>query len=197
MTKRLQSRFVSAPAAAQCRRGPFIPVALRPSKVLCVTAQTVIAVEDDKVLRFLQILLDPQTPAERMSVFADYVAHDIDQERWLADVHARVPGVFPATVRLLKDRADLLADAVAAEQDAIATPPPVSESPRPPSTMRSMTVSASASSPPSSPSPTSAGSFWKPIPACRIRSRPCATCTCPPISRATRCAKISRCSPAS
>ena len=78
---------------------------------------TVIAVEDDKVLRFLQVLLDPATPAERMAVFADYVAHDIDQQTWLADVHARLPGVFPASVRLLKDRADL--HAALPEADAL------------------------------------------------------------------------------
>lgn len=70
---------------------------------------TVIAVEDDKVLRFLQILLDPATPAERMDVFADYVAHDIDQDEWLAAARAQVPAVFPASVRLLKDDADLRA----------------------------------------------------------------------------------------
>ena len=78
---------------------------------------TVIAVEDDKVLRFLQILLDPQTPAERMRVFADYVAHDINQDRWLTDARARVPGVYPASVRLLKDRSDL--HAALPEADAL------------------------------------------------------------------------------
>ena len=68
---------------------------------------TVIAVEDDKVLRFLQILLDPATPLERMNVFADYVAHDIDQQQWLAAARAQVPAVFPASVRLLTNDADL------------------------------------------------------------------------------------------
>lgn len=68
---------------------------------------TVIAVEDDKVLRFLQVLLDPATPAERMTVFADYVAHDIDQDTWLADVRARLPGVFPSDVRLIKTTQEL------------------------------------------------------------------------------------------
>lgn len=71
------------------------------------TAVTVIAVEDDKVLRFLQVLLDPATPAERMNVFADYVAHDIDQQTWLADVHARVPGIFPSSVKLIKTTEEL------------------------------------------------------------------------------------------
>lgn len=67
----------------------------------------VIAVEDDKVLRFLQILLDPATPAERMAVFEDYVAHDIDQNAWLAELHARLPGVFPSDVRLVKSTGEL------------------------------------------------------------------------------------------
>ena len=72
-----------------------------------MTAETVIAVEDDKVLRFLQVLLDPATPAERMRVFADYVAHDIDQQTWLADVHARLPGVFPSDIKLIKTTEEL------------------------------------------------------------------------------------------
>ena len=74
-----------------------------------MTAKTVIAVEDDKVLRFLQILLDPATPLARMNVFADYVAHDVDQQQWLAEARAQVPAVFPASVRLLANDADLRA----------------------------------------------------------------------------------------
>ncbi len=80
----------------------------------------VIAVEDDKVLRFLQVLLDPATPAERLTVFADYVAHDIDQDHWFAEARARLPGVFPSAVRLLKSADDLhsalpVADALVVE----------------------------------------------------------------------------------
>jgi len=85
---------------------------------------TVIAVEDDKVLRFLQVLLDPATPAERLTAFADYVAHDIDQDRWFADARAALKGVFPAAVRLLGSTADLhaalpAADALVVESMAI------------------------------------------------------------------------------
>ena len=61
----------------------------------------VIAVEDDKVLRFLQVLLDPATPAGRLAVFEDYVAHDVDQAAWLAGAHAGIPGVYPSEVRLI------------------------------------------------------------------------------------------------
>jgi phosphoglycerate dehydrogenase-like enzyme len=84
----------------------------------------IIAIEDDKVLRFLQILLDPDTDPERMAVFADYVAHDIDQEAWLADARARLPGVFPSAVRLIRSQEDLAtvlpaADALVVESLAI------------------------------------------------------------------------------
>jgi phosphoglycerate dehydrogenase-like enzyme len=70
---------------------------------------SVIALEDDKVLRFLQVLVDPSTSAERMAVFKDYVAHDIDQDAWIADVKARLPGVFPSDVRLIQSKDDLRA----------------------------------------------------------------------------------------
>jgi len=68
---------------------------------------TVIAVEDDKVLRFLQVLLDPATSAERLAVFDDYVAHDIKQDDWFAAARARVAGVFPSDIRLVNSAASL------------------------------------------------------------------------------------------
>ncbi len=72
-------------------------------------SMSVIAVEDDKVLRFLQVLVDPSTTAERMAVFKDYVAHDLDQDAWIAEVKARLPGVFPSDVRLIQSKDDLRA----------------------------------------------------------------------------------------
>jgi phosphoglycerate dehydrogenase-like enzyme len=68
---------------------------------------TVIAVEDDKVLRFLQVLLDPATSAERLAVFDDYVAHDIKQDDWFAIARVRVAGVFPSDIRLVNSAAAL------------------------------------------------------------------------------------------
>lgn len=70
---------------------------------------TVLAVEDDKVLRLLQLLLDPDTPHERVAAWTDYVAHDADLERWRVAVRARAPGVFPAKVRLVSTQEELRA----------------------------------------------------------------------------------------
>lgn len=70
-------------------------------------AVTVIVVEDDKVLRFLQVLLDPATSAERLAVFDDYVAHDIKQDDWFAAARARLAGVFPGEIRLVNSAAAL------------------------------------------------------------------------------------------
>lgn len=77
----------------------------------------VIAVEDDKVLRFLQVLLDPATSAERMAVFSDYVAHDLDQNAWLDGARARLHRVFPSDVRLVTSIAEL--HAALPEADAL------------------------------------------------------------------------------
>lgn len=84
----------------------------------------VIAVEDDKVLRFLQVLLDPATSGERLAVFADYVAHDLDQGAWLAAARGRLHGLFPSAVRLIGARDELpaalaTADALVVESLAI------------------------------------------------------------------------------
>ncbi len=38
----------------------------------------VIVVEDDKVLRALHVLLDPEAPAVRIAAFTDYLAFDLD-----------------------------------------------------------------------------------------------------------------------
>ena len=71
---------------------------------------TVIVVEDDKVLRMLQPLLDPDTPPERIAAVTDYVAHDLDFESWCAAVRARVPKLYPASVRLVATQEALRAN---------------------------------------------------------------------------------------
>ena len=42
------------------------------------SAMPTLIVEEDRVLRLVQIMLDPDTPAERTSAYADYMAHDVD-----------------------------------------------------------------------------------------------------------------------
>lgn len=71
---------------------------------------TAIVVEDDKVLRLMQVLLDSGAPAVRCAAYADYVAHDVaDFERWRAAARSRVQGLYPAEVRMVATQEELLA----------------------------------------------------------------------------------------
>ena len=66
------------------------------------TSVPVVVVEDDRVLRQLQVLLDPRASAERAAAYADFVVHDQpDWYGWRDALRARIPGLFPADVRLV------------------------------------------------------------------------------------------------
>ena len=62
----------------------------------------VLVVEDDRFLRVVGIVLDPSTPKERVSAYADFFAHDErDFEGYCKRVRARAPALYPAQVRLV------------------------------------------------------------------------------------------------
>ena len=65
----------------------------------------VVVAQDDVIIRTVQVVLDPETPAERRAAFADYFSIDVpDFDSWLERVRAQVPGLYPATVRMAGDR---------------------------------------------------------------------------------------------
>jgi phosphoglycerate dehydrogenase-like enzyme len=73
-----------------------------------------LVVEDDPFLRVLQVVLDPNAPAERYAAFADFFAHEASFDDYCAQVRAKVPGLFPARVRMVETQEALrgaLADA--------------------------------------------------------------------------------------
>ncbi len=71
---------------------------------------TTLVVEEDRVLRLVQVILDPATPAERLAAFADFNSTDLaDFDGWLADLRARLPGLYPAAVRLVNSDAEFAA----------------------------------------------------------------------------------------
>jgi phosphoglycerate dehydrogenase-like enzyme len=78
-----------------------------------VADRPLLVVEDDPFLRVLQVVLDPDTPAERYAAFADFFAHEVNLDDYCAQVRARVPGLFPARVRLV-DTEDALRSVLAA-----------------------------------------------------------------------------------
>ena len=84
-----------------------------------------ILAEDDRVLRMLAVILDPQVPPERHDALADFMAHDVpDFAGWLAETRAQFQGLFPSQVVFVGEQQELLsriceADAVVVESLAI------------------------------------------------------------------------------
>jgi phosphoglycerate dehydrogenase-like enzyme len=74
------------------------------------TNRPVIVVEDDPFLRVMQVVLDPDTSAERFAAFADFFSHDEpDFAGYCARVRAGAQGLFPAEVRLVDTQDELRA----------------------------------------------------------------------------------------
>lgn len=79
---------------------------------------TTIVIEDDKILRALQVILDPGTPAERRAGLQDYLAADVpDMAAWLDETRAAAKGLYPASVRMVADSAAMRT--ALAEADAL------------------------------------------------------------------------------
>lgn len=67
-----------------------------------------IVVEEDRVLRLIQVILDPQTTVERLSAFADFNSTDqADFSGWLAQIRNKLLALFPATVQLVGNQEEL------------------------------------------------------------------------------------------
>lgn len=62
-----------------------------------------IVVEDDPFLRLVPVILDPDTSAEMIAGFADFMAHDEpDFIGWCRRLRASVPTLWPARVQLVE-----------------------------------------------------------------------------------------------
>ena len=74
-----------------------------------------VVIEDDPFLRVIQVILDPNTDAERRAAFADFFAHEEpDFDGYCARVRARATGLFPADVRMVDTTEELRAAVPAA-----------------------------------------------------------------------------------
>jgi phosphoglycerate dehydrogenase-like enzyme len=68
----------------------------------------VIVVDDDKVLRFVHALLDPEAPPERIAALKDFLSFDIpDVDGWMARVRQSCGALYPASVRMVPDQETL------------------------------------------------------------------------------------------
>ena len=79
----------------------------------------ILVVEDDPVLRQVEVVLDPRTSAERIAAYASYVAHDVPGwHAWRDTLRAKLARLHPAEVRLV-DSPDALRQALPGERIAI------------------------------------------------------------------------------
>ena len=68
-----------------------------------------IVVEEDRILRLIQVILDPRTTDERLSAFADFNSTDqSDFLGWLAKTRQDLSALYPATVQLVTSQEELL-----------------------------------------------------------------------------------------
>ena len=68
-------------------------------------------VENDSFLRLIQVVLDPNAPAERIAAFSHFCAHDLpDFPGWCEKVRSQAQNLYPTEVRLVDDEAELLAN---------------------------------------------------------------------------------------
>lgn len=89
---------------------------------------TTLAVENDRVLRTLEVALEPQLAPERLAAVADYFAHDaIDVAAWREAFRCRIGGLLPVSLRFVATQDELRAalpgaDAAVVEGLAIGVP---------------------------------------------------------------------------
>lgn len=81
-----------------------------------------LVIQNDHIIRALQVILDPDCPRERLDAFADYYSVDMPEfPQWCEQIRARYPKVAPAKVILTDDQQQFLAalpqaDAVVVEE---------------------------------------------------------------------------------
>ena len=80
----------------------------------------VVVVEDDKILRFIQCLLDPEVVPARAAALADYLSFDVpDVDGWIKGVQKSCGALYPAEVCMVPDQ-DALRGALG-NADAVVT----------------------------------------------------------------------------
>ena len=73
-------------------------------------ANSALVVEDDRFLRVVGIVLDPNTSPDRTAAYADFFAHDEpDFDGYCKRVRARVGRLFPSEVRLVETQNEMRA----------------------------------------------------------------------------------------
>lgn len=69
----------------------------------------IIVAEDDPIIRAVQVLLDPDAPADRIAAISDYYSVDVPFNAWVDATRAAAPGAFPAAMPMVDDQESLRA----------------------------------------------------------------------------------------
>jgi len=68
-----------------------------------------IIVEEDRVLRLIQVILDPKASPERIAAFADYNSTDVsDFSNWLQNLRHEIPDLYPSDITFVTSQEELL-----------------------------------------------------------------------------------------
>jgi glyoxylate reductase len=79
-----------------------------------------IVVEDDKILRFLEVILDPRASKARVAAFGDYLSFDEpDPDGWYEAMRYRAAAIYPSTIHMVEDEAAMRA--ALPDADAVVT----------------------------------------------------------------------------
>ena len=71
---------------------------------------TVVAAQNDPIIRNIQIVLDPDAPRDRYGAIADYFSVDMPQfSDWCDDLRGRASKVWPAEFRMIDEQEDFTA----------------------------------------------------------------------------------------
>lgn len=69
-----------------------------------------IVVQDDKILRFLEVILDPDVSPERVEAFRDYLSFDVpDVDGWFEAQRKRAAAIYPSRIHMVPDEAAMRA----------------------------------------------------------------------------------------
>lgn len=69
-----------------------------------------LVIQNDHIIRALQVILDPECPQERRDAFADYYSVDMPEfPQWCTEIQKKYPAVAPAKVILTDNQAEFMA----------------------------------------------------------------------------------------
>ena len=67
-----------------------------------------VLVEEDRILRLIQVILDPSTSPERLAAFADFNSTDqADFPAWLSEMRSALGHLYPSEVKLINSQEEM------------------------------------------------------------------------------------------